>query len=59
MTTLRVPLGTSAALPKGAHRALCEKWAILDPFSPIAKVTAATTVYRTAQILTQSKKLRK
>ena len=26
-------------------RALCDKWAILDPFSPMAKVTAVTTVF--------------
>ena len=25
--------------------ALCEQWAISDPFSPMAKVTAATTVF--------------
>ena len=30
----------------GAHRALCcERWAILDRFPPIAKVTAVTTVF--------------
>ena len=29
---------------KGTHRALCERLAILDPFSPTAKVTAVTTV---------------
>ena len=36
---------------------LCEKWALLDVFPPMAKVTAVTTVFprRTAQILTQSK----
>ena len=31
--------------------ALCEKWAILDPFPPMAKVTAATTVFPYAGLL--------
>ena len=28
----------------GVHCALCEKWAIFDPFPPMAKVTAVATV---------------
>ena len=42
----------------GVHRALSEKWFILDPFSPIAKVTPVTTVFLDTglpQILTLSK----
>ena len=37
MTTLRVPVGTSAALPKGAHRALfarCAKVGYSEPVFP-------------------------
>ena len=30
---------------KGAHRALCEKWAIFEPFPPMAKVTVVTAVF--------------
>ena len=29
----------------GVHRALCEKWAILNPFFPMAEMTAVTTVF--------------
>ena len=44
-----------------AARAPCEKEAILDAFPPMAKTTASNCrvpIRRTAQILTQSKKLR-
>ena len=37
--------------PLGAHRALCKTWAILDPFSLMAKVTAVTTVFPDTQLL--------
>ena len=33
----------SVHMPRGAHRAVCEKWAILDPF--ILLVTPVTTVF--------------
>ena len=37
--------------PREAHRALCEMQAILDPFSPMAKVAAVTIVLPYAGLL--------
>ena len=31
--------------PTGAHRALCETKAMVDPLSPLAKVTAVATMF--------------
>ena len=42
--------GGSAGAPC-AVPALCEKWAILDPVSPMAKVTAEATVFPCAGLL--------
>ena len=43
--TTRQSIQPEDAVHVGAHRALCEQWAIVDLFSLTAKVTAVTAVF--------------